>query len=314
MHLLLFCFLLLFNCVYAGDCLQFKGAIIGYGNMGQLHADHFSSLCQEISIVEIDDRRISSAIAHGYKVYSSLDELIANHDIDFVAICTPTYLHLEHIRYAIKHNLPIFVEKPVVRTLLEAEELRKLPHAPQIFVAEVEHYNSKLMGFLFAHTEPSLIRVSRSVNLNYFIGDSSPWFIDEDKSGGIATDLMIHDISLLIGQFGKPRIKKVNLSQEAHPYVDQVDVILGFDGFDAVLHADWLNKDSCHPISTEWVFFDREGDYEFVVCNDYLERLEDDPYLKQDHQFLKSLSEGTLKYPLETYLLAVEIADQIRSQ
>jgi len=119
--------------IIADETFQYHGAVMGYGNMGQLHASYFSKLCKTpVDVIEIEEKKIQQALEQGYQVYPSLGSLLNVKKIDFVAICTPTHLHLEHMKEAIKSNLPIFVEKPIVKNCSEVKEIRDLNY-PFIF-------------------------------------------------------------------------------------------------------------------------------------------------------------------------------------
>lgn len=303
MHILII-FLLIFHCAEAIAAFSFQGAVMGYGNMGQLHASYFSNLCERpVAIIEIEESKIQVALEHGYNVYPSLAALLKDQQIDFVAICTPTYLHIEHIREAIKNGLPIFVEKPIVKSASEVREIREWGY-PLIFVGEVERYNPVLKSAL--EMKPSSITISRSVNLDFFIGNNKPWFLDPELSGGIVMDLMIHDMTLLIEKFGMPDIKEIRCSQNVYPCVDQVDVRLEFESFTAHLKADWCSRDKETPISVIW-----EVDGKIFACDDYLKprAVYEDPYFIQDKDFLLNLECSTLGHDLEIYLQAVELAE-----
>lgn len=305
-------FLFVYPFCYASEIFQFQGAVIGYGNMGQLHASYFSKLCgRAVYIIEIEESKIKMALEQGYSVYPSLESLIMANEIDFIAICTPTYLHSEHIKEAAANQLPIFVEKPIVKNLSEVQEIRDLNY-PFIFIGEVEHYNPILKEALEFSSAPSSISIKRSVNLDFFIGNNQPWFLDPELSGGIVTDLMIHDITLLIHKFGKPIVEKVECSQNVYSCIDQVNVRLNFKNFQAHLHADWCHKNKEIPISVVWEV-KRGDEIKQYICEDYLKpvSIENDPYYLQDKDYLLSLRLSKFPYPLEIYLQAVEVAHTI---
>lgn len=185
---------------------EIEGLLIGFGNMGQTHLERYQTLGIPISIIETDKEKARVAQTRGLTVYSSISDVPQVSQIGFLDICTPTYLHFQHLQDAMQYKRPILVEKPVVRTREEIEKLRQLSdnYPAPIFVAEVEQYNPELEGFLFYSKTPASIRISRKVNLEFFLKGTKPWFLDESLSGGIVLDLMIHDINLLIAKYGKP--------------------------------------------------------------------------------------------------------------
>jgi predicted dehydrogenase len=59
----------------------------------------------------------------GVKVFPSLDAVLADPDVDIVSICTPDYLHPEHLRKAMASGKDILLEKPLAITLDEARSI-----------------------------------------------------------------------------------------------------------------------------------------------------------------------------------------------
>lgn len=308
-HLMWFCYIAKkFN----EDAMQV--AVQGYGNMGKVHADNFSLMDQHVSVIEIDEERRQQAGEKGYPAFPSLSELLQNRQIDCIAICTPTSGHYKQIKEALSHNLAVFVEKPIVLTAGQVHKLREIMGQHLIFVGEVEQYNPSLNSALSSCEAPIKILIDRKVNLKYFIGDSLPWFTDEEQSGGVPLDLMIHDITRLILQFGIPSIGKVSARKVQYPCPDDVEVELIYEGFSAYLRAHWLSKSSKYPIKVKWCVFDADHHPHTTVCKDYLNSdkpIEDSPYYIQDHAFIGAVKTGSSPYPTESYLQAVEIACKI---
>lgn len=60
----------------------------------------------------------------GYKFYENLDELLEK--IELLDIVTPTLYHYDYAKIAIEKGLHFFIEKPVMQTLEQAEEIMAL--------------------------------------------------------------------------------------------------------------------------------------------------------------------------------------------
>lgn len=289
-------------------------AILGYGNMGKVHAANFSILQQHVNVVEIDEEKRQQAREKGFPTFATLSELLQNKQIDCIAICTPTSGHFKHMKEALSYQLAVFVEKPIVLTARQVDKLRQMMGRQVIFVGEVEHFNAALNSALSSCEAPSKILIERKVNLRFFIGDSNPWFLDVDQSGGIASDLMIHDIALLISKFGFPTIGKVTTRKVQYPCTDDLEVELIFEQFSAHLRAHWLSESKTHPIKVKWCVFDADRQPHKTVCKDYInsdQAIEDNPYFIQDHAFIEAVKTGSCPYATEIYLQAVEIACKI---
>ncbi|MEJ7770174.1 MAG: Gfo/Idh/MocA family oxidoreductase, partial [Chitinophagaceae bacterium] len=59
-------------------------------------------------------------------IYRSLEELLADNDIDLVVVNTPNYTHYEFTKQALEANKHVVVEKPFTATVEEADELIRL--------------------------------------------------------------------------------------------------------------------------------------------------------------------------------------------
>jgi predicted dehydrogenase len=139
------------------------------------------------------------------KRHAHFEELCADPDIDLIDICTPTHLHADMARAALRAGKHVLVEKAIALTPKEADAMRQtadkagkllmvahvLPFFPE-FAFAAESVHSGVYGRLLAgHFK----RVIAQPDWSDEIGDAS-------KTGGPAVDLHIHDthfISLLAG-------------------------------------------------------------------------------------------------------------------
>lgn len=297
-----------------------EGLLIGFGNMGQTHLERYKTLGVPISIVETDEEKAKIARACRLTVYPSISGVPQINQIGFFDICTPTYLHFQHLQEAIQHKKPILVEKPVVRTREEVKMLRGLSndYPVPIFVAEVEQYNPQLQGFLSYTDAPVSIRIKRAVNLESFLQGAKPWFLDENLSGGIVLDLMIHDINLLIAKYGKPAgVELVSWSQTKYDCPDDVKAKLFFADFDADIHSCWISEDQIHPIKTLIEMAEQDGNVLKFACDNYHIKSKanrEDAFYKEIQSFLEAVKSGKLPYPLSVYLDGVDVALDIITQ
>lgn len=296
-----------------------EGVIVGFGNMGQTHLERYNALGVPVSVVETDTEKARLAESQGVIVYPSINSIPQPDQVRFIDICTPTYLHFQHLQEAMKYRKPIVVEKPVVRTEGEAEQLRQLSldYPSPIFVAEVEQYNLELQYFLSYPHIPTSIRIDREVNLEFFLKGAKPWFLDENLSGGIVLDLMVHDINLLVDKYGKPtQVRQVEWSQTRYNCPDDVKAKLSFIGFDADIHASWISKDQNHPIKTSIEVVEQDGNVLRFGCDSYHIRSKTnskDAFYREIQAFLETVKSGKTTYPLSLYLDALDTAFDIIS-
>jgi myo-inositol 2-dehydrogenase/D-chiro-inositol 1-dehydrogenase len=283
--------------------------------MGKIHASAAQELGALITAVVDSDGTAAGA-------YSDVRSVPLDSVFDFAVVATPTDLHFQHVADAVA-RFPdlkgILIEKPPVLTREEIDAIRKFPDdvRARLFVAEVEHYNRSLQAFAKYREPITKLTMERNVDLSFFLrGRKTTWFLDEQRSGGIVLDLMIHDLNLLVAKFGPPRaIARVKGTSTKFSGVDDVEVELEYPGFTALLRASWTAS-GAQPIRTRIGLTAGTGTRQEVMCDSYLEsvRGRTNPFVAQMSAFLSTLRTGQMPYSLSVYLDAVEIALRIRER
>lgn len=175
-----------------------KVGIIGAGSMGITHAAAWVGT--PATIVGFVSRTAVSAapLAQQYNatVYPTLADMLD--DVDVVDICTPTDLHLEMVKQAAAAGKDIVCEKPLARTVTEAQEMIAICQAADIklLVAHVLRFfpqYARIQQQVAAGTigQPAILRLRRGSSQPQKARDN--WFTDHIRSGGMMLDLMIHD-------------------------------------------------------------------------------------------------------------------------
>jgi len=104
--------------------------VVGLGRAGVAHAVMFSHVpgCELLAVA--DPHRAARASLRGMgfaaPAYPSLESLLARHSPDAVVVCTAQHERAAVVRVALEAGLPVLVERPMARTLAEAEELVRL--------------------------------------------------------------------------------------------------------------------------------------------------------------------------------------------
>jgi predicted dehydrogenase len=178
---------------------QRRVGIIGTGFMAGVHAAAWQT--QNASLVAFLERSTESQVGdlgqYGAEMYTDLDTFLEA--VDIVDICAPTHVHVQFALAAAAAGKPTICEKPLALDVaegagvIEAFRKRDLP----LQVAHVLRFSSVYVAMRDAvragHVgEPAVLRLSR-LSFAPKRGRTS-WFNDESKSGGIAFDLMIHDL------------------------------------------------------------------------------------------------------------------------
>lgn len=136
------------------------------------------------------------------------------HQVDYVSICSPNYLHDSHIRFALRHGAHAICEKPLVLNPWNVDALE-----------EIERETGKrVYTILQLRLHPSIIALRNKVqngpkdkiydvDLNYITSRGHwyhiSWKGDVSKSGGIATNIGIHFFDMLLWVFGAMKKSEV---------------------------------------------------------------------------------------------------------
>ena len=186
-----------------------KVGLCGAGFMGSMHAACYAAL-RNAKVVAVADVRGDFAQKVGkVQPFRSAKELIAKADVDLVDICLPTYLHAEHVILAAKRGLNCMCEKPLARTLTDANRMVRAVNKARIsfMVGQVIRFwpeyvilkktiDKKTLGKLRVL---SLVRVSPRPTWGW-----RNWLNHPVLAGGAAVDLHIHDADYLRHILGEP--------------------------------------------------------------------------------------------------------------
>ncbi len=71
------------------------------------------------------------------KVYTDLDALYSDPELDFIYVASPNSLHYAHVKKALEHGKHVLCEKPLVPTAAEARELVTLAKQKNLFLFEM---------------------------------------------------------------------------------------------------------------------------------------------------------------------------------
>ncbi|MDA3880483.1 MAG: Gfo/Idh/MocA family oxidoreductase [Prolixibacteraceae bacterium] len=141
-----------------------------------------------------------------FKNLAQFEQYLASNNVDFVCICSPTHLHFEHIQLALKNNCNAICESPMVLSVNELNEIKKLEQQTGKKVYNLlqlrYHPAMKQLKESAADNEESEIELKYHTYRGKWFNKS--WKGDKSKSGGVLTSLGYHFFDLLIEVFGKP--------------------------------------------------------------------------------------------------------------
>lgn len=137
--------------------------------------------------------------------------------IDYVSICSPNYLHDSHCRFGLRGGADVICEKPLVLDPASIDALDVIERAT----------GHRVFTVLQLRLHPAILalkeRIARSekrhsVDLTYVTSRGqwyhASWKGQDDKSGGVATNIGVHFFDMLAFVFGPMQ------SQQAHLRAD----------------------------------------------------------------------------------------------
>lgn len=183
-----------------------KIGIVGLGRLGKIHARNLAErvpgvkLCSACSILqsELDFAKSELGVQN---LYTNYDEMIAQADMDAIAIVTTSGLHCSQLAKALDAGKHVFCEKPLGVSIEECHVAEKAveAHPEKVF----------MLGFM-RRFDPSYVYARKKIDEGtigepYLVkatGVDPLKFIDgalkfAGTSGGLFIDMAIHDIDLM---------------------------------------------------------------------------------------------------------------------
>jgi myo-inositol 2-dehydrogenase/D-chiro-inositol 1-dehydrogenase len=191
--------------------------LVGTGFIGQVHAEAFSrSAIASVRAVASRSPDRAAAFAGRWGIpawHADYRELVERPDIDLVCVGAPNWLHRDIVLAAAGAGKHVVCEKPLARTLREADEMIaacaaagvKLMYAEDICFAP-KYVRAKELADEGALGEVYLVRQSEQ-----HFGPHSDWFWDPELAGGgVLMDMGCHGIEFARWVHGKPAARSVS--------------------------------------------------------------------------------------------------------
>lgn len=197
---------------------KFRVGVIGAGSIAQSHLTAYSKNA-DVELIAVADMNLERArtVAEQFgapRAYGDPHELLADPEIDGVSICTWNNSHASWAIAAIEAGKHVLVEKPIARTLAEAEEIQRITeqsdrvvqvgfvrrHSPNCQVLK-SFIDAGELGDMY-YAKASLIRR---------MGNPGGWFADKEiAGGGPLLDIGIHVLDLAWYLMGAPKAVTVS--------------------------------------------------------------------------------------------------------
>lgn len=165
-------------------------AVVGVGHLGRHHARILSSLPGARLVAVVDTNRpraVEVAAQSGTEPLFDARELVGH--VDAVTVAVPTQLHRDIALPFLTAGIPVLVEKPMARSLAEADEMiASAEHANvALAVGHTERFNPAVEAARALLVDPRFIEVHR-------LGT----FPDRSLDIDVVFDLMIHDLDVVL--------------------------------------------------------------------------------------------------------------------
>lgn len=188
-----------------------NSVIIGAGIIGKAHFDAYKEVdnVNLVAAVEIDVEAGRKNFNDEIPIYKTLEEALANHKVDMVDICTPTFNHVELSVKALNAGLHVLCEKPMSKTAAEAAVLTEAAEkSDKLFM--IAHVVRFMAPYMYLKSIVESKELGKLVKLQLTRASGLPqnrpddWILDPEISGGTVIDMNIHDLDFAKDVFGKP--------------------------------------------------------------------------------------------------------------
>jgi predicted dehydrogenase len=173
-----------------------RAAVIGVGSLGQHHARVYTQL-PGVELIGVADASLARAQEVGKRLHCRSTEHYAEllGEVDLVSVAVPTFAHHEVAKACLEKGLAVLLEKPMTRTLAEADELIALARArgTVLQIGHIERFNEAVQALKTLKGPFRFIEIHR-------LGP----FSQRNMDIGVVLDLMIHDLDIVLDLASSP--------------------------------------------------------------------------------------------------------------
>ena len=186
--------------------------LIGVGGMGGCHFYNYEKI-KDAELVAVCDVRENVAKEkvgdRNIKIYTDYNKMIKNEDLDMIDICTPSFLHADMAVKLLKKGYHVLCEKPMTLNTRDAKRVAAIANQSEknFMVAHVVRF---MAPYAYLRNVIETKELGRLIRLEMKRISAIPqwswedWMRDEKLSGGVTTDLSIHDFDFVQSVLGMP--------------------------------------------------------------------------------------------------------------
>ena len=233
-----------------------KVLIIGLGSIGKKHVDGILNLYPDTEIYALRSNLNSEHYRNVINIYQKID---IPSNIDFIIISNITSIHGDTILEMLNFRCPLFVEKPVLSDLKNAEIIYNQLTKSGIttYVACNMRFHPSL-EFIKGYLEEKNLRINE---VNIYSGSFLPewrpvmdfrsiYSANKDMGGGVHLDL-IHEMDYCCWIFGYPESSKSLFLNRSSLKIDSIDsarYLLVYSNFSVSISLNYFRRDAKREI------------------------------------------------------------------
>ena len=179
--------------------MALRAGMIGGGWITRVHAPAIDA-AEGVDLVAACDIDLGRAEAvagpRGGRAYTSWEEMYEREELDVVWVCTPPLHHRAPTVAALAAGIDVYLEKPIARTLADAEAIVAVAAAAGDAVCAVGYQWHATELLEDARRALAGQRVGMLVGRNFGPVSGRPWFVDRAQGGGQLLERGSHHIDL----------------------------------------------------------------------------------------------------------------------
>jgi len=182
--------------------------LVGCGHMGAIHVKQLlkkNTRAVLKGIFDIDaDKCINIAKDNNLRIYSSLDEMICDNEIDIIVVAVPNHLHKDICIAALEHKKNVITEKPIAITYADAAAMYEAAehNGMLLSVDQNRRYNydfQTVKKLITDNTVKDVYRIESYADASNSIPGG--WRLVREEGGGMILDWGVHLIDQIMQIF-----------------------------------------------------------------------------------------------------------------
>ena len=217
-----------------------KYALIGCGRIATNHIKAvLNNQLELVAVCDICTDHMETLLEeHGLeqnasiKRYKKKKKMVAENQLDLVAIATESGLHAEIALYCMEHGIHLIIEKPIAMSMADADKIIQLAKEKNVkvsachqnrFNVAIQKLRRALDGGRFGALSHGSIHVRWNRNKGYY--EQAPWRGTWAQDGGALMNQCIHGIDLMRWTMGDDAVEVYGATrQQFHHYLEAEDI------------------------------------------------------------------------------------------